>query len=64
MANRETVLVDTSAGLKAALRFLVGWHNGLPAAERRDALHPRVFLASAGRLPESGAVLSRVKATT
>jgi len=46
---------------QAALLFLIDWHNGLTPAETKDAPAPRVFLALANLLPETGEELGRVK---
>lgn len=46
---------------QAALRRLVAWYNELPEQERRFAPEPKTLLAIAGRLPESGADLARIK---
>jgi len=46
---------------QAALRFLIDWHNGLSPAEKGEAPHPRVFLAIASQLPETGAELAKVR---
>jgi ribonuclease D len=46
---------------QAALLFLIDWHNGLTPAEKKDTPAPRVFLAIANLLPESGEELGRVK---
>lgn len=46
---------------QAALRFLIDWHRGLTAAERREAPHPKSFFPIASLLPETGAELARVR---
>jgi ribonuclease D len=46
---------------QAALQHLIGWCNGLPAAERMEAPHPRTFLTLAKLLPETGAELAKIR---
>jgi ribonuclease D len=46
---------------QAALRYLIGWWNGLPAGERMEAPQPRTFLNLAKMLPETGQDLSKIR---
>ncbi|MCA9632961.1 MAG: hypothetical protein KC766_35155 [Myxococcales bacterium] len=46
---------------QAALRALMDWYNGLPAHKRAQAPAPKTLLAIAGRLPEEGQDVARIK---
>ena len=46
---------------QAALRHLIGWYNGLDAAERTAAPEPKALLSIATRLPETLDDLTRIK---
>lgn len=46
---------------QAALRHLIAWYNALDDRERSLAPDAKTLLAIAGRLPETGADLSRIK---
>lgn len=46
---------------QAALRFLIGWYNELPAWERERAPVPKTMLSIASRLPHTAKDLLRIK---
>ena len=46
---------------QAALKFLIGWYNGLDARGRDFAPEPKTLLAIASRLPETREELGRIK---
>ena len=46
---------------QAGLRFLIDWHNALPAEEKVAAPDLKTLLALAARLPENAGALARIK---
>ena len=46
---------------QAVLQYLIEWWNGLPAAERMEAPHPRTFLTLAKVIPETGVELAKIR---
>lgn len=46
---------------QAGLRFLIGWHNALPADDKQYAPDLKTLTALAARLPENPGALARIK---
>jgi len=46
---------------QAVLQHLIGWWNGLTAAEQKEGPQPRIFLTLAKVIPETGAELANIR---